>query len=160
MSEDPQPEPLDSTETTAVITPEDLAKIPEAVRPQVEMLMHRVEMIRSPLLPPELLQRYDNVIPGLAEKLVRWTEEESEHRRGLERSSLETERTFRNRGQFIGLGVAIFGLGAAAGVAISTNSIAGTIAAGVIAIVGVGGPFAARVLAARWGRPAESSEDS
>jgi hypothetical protein len=85
VSEDPDPADL----APAILTPEEGEMIPPEIRPKVESLEvlvreHRFEMIRSPLLPPDLLQRYDNVVPGLSAKLVKWTEDETKHRRSLE----------------------------------------------------------------------------
>ncbi len=136
------------------ITAEELDKIPDAgIRHKVEYLVQgRFEMIRSPLLPPEILARYGEVVPGLPEKLVRWTEEETAHRRSLEKSAFEERRSVRARGQLFGFCVAIIGVVSAALLAAYTNSTAGTTAASIIAIVSVGGPFAARLLAARFGK--------
>lgn len=157
MTDTPAPE----EPVPAVLTPEELESIPPEVRPKVEVLVreHRIEMIRSPLLPPELLARYDNVVPGLSDKLVRWTEEESEHRRALERESMSDARTFRLRGQIFGFSVSVLGLLVAGGVLAFTDSAYGMIGAGVVAIVAVGGPFAARILANRWGRPSADVPD-
>lgn len=70
----------------------------------------------------------------------------------MERAAFEEVRALRARAQAAGFVVALVGLLAAGYVAVTANSFPGTLAAGVIAIVGVGGPFAARMLASRWGR--------
>lgn len=150
MTDGTDPEDADPS----VLTPEELERIPPEVRPKVEVLVreHRFEMIRSPLLPPDLLARYDNVVPGLSAKLVGWTEDETQHRRTLERASMHDARVYRLRGQAFGFTVSILGLLIAGGVLATTDSVYAMVGAGVIAIVAVGGPFAARVLASRWGR--------
>jgi uncharacterized membrane protein len=136
----------------AVITPEELERIPDPqLRNKVEVLFQqRFEMIRSPLLPPEVLDQYGKVVPGLPDRFVKWTEEESEHRRAMERAAFEEVRTLRARAQLAGFIVAIAGLATAGYIASTTDSFAAALAASVCAIVGVGGPFAARVLASRW----------
>lgn len=143
------------------ITREELNQIPNLdVRTKVEYLFQRYEMIRSPLLPPKILAEYGEVVPGLPEKFVKWTEEESLHRRSLELAAFDEVRTLRKRGQLIGVGVAVVGIISSAIVAVSANSAAGTTAAGIIAIVSVGGPFAARLLAARFGKTDGSASES
>jgi uncharacterized membrane protein len=94
----------DKGKVPTVLTPEDLAQIPEPeVRSKVAHWVERFESFRSPLLPPEVLKRYGNVVPGLPEKFVRWTEEESEHRRTMEKAAFEEVRTLRSRSQASGV---------------------------------------------------------
>lgn len=114
------------------------------------------EGFASPLLPPEILERYGNVIPGLDGKLVEWAEEETRHRRSLEREAFEEAKVLRNRSAWAGPVVAVVGLLVSAAVIVSTNSAPGAFVGSVIAIVSVGGPFAARVLASQWRKPEES----
>lgn len=126
------------------------------------ILAARYELIQSPLLPPELLQRYDNVVPGLPEKLVAWTEDEARHRREMEREAFEEARTLRSFGQRAGLATALIGLtisGVVGVYAAIYGSAAGAAVASVVAIVSVGGPFAARVLAGRWARQEDPKGD-
>jgi uncharacterized membrane protein len=161
VSDDTDPDDL---APPAVLTPEERDKIPPEVRPKVDALEALVreqhfEMIRSPLLPPDLLQRYDNVVPGLSAKLVKWTEDETEHRRSLERDSFNAARVFRLRGQTFGFTVSVVGLMVAGGVLAVTDSTYGMLGAGIIAIVAVGGPFTARILAGRWGRSSLDNAD-
>jgi subtilisin family serine protease len=93
----------------------------------------RFEILQSPLLPPQILAQYGEVVEGLPARLVEWTERESQHRRIL-----------------VAGYVAVAGTGAGA-----------PLVAGVIAIVSVGGPFAARLLAERWrGAATEASDRS
>jgi len=136
------------------LTTEELERIPEELRPKVERILvreERFEMTMGPLPPPDMLARYDKIVPGLPERLIRWTEEETFHRRSMQRF-----------GQRSGLAVALAGFGAAVAIAALGDSVAFAFVAGVCAIVGVGGTVAARVLAGRWGtgpaRPPDQSE--
>jgi uncharacterized membrane protein len=136
-------------------------KTPEQVK-QVILASSRLEVIQSPLLPPELLKRYDNVIPGLPEKLVSWTEEEALHRRSMEREAFEEARALRSSGQKAGLWTSLLGLSVAGIVGVFSaihGSAAGAAVASVLAIVSVGGPFAARILAGRWGAQDDRDRD-
>jgi uncharacterized membrane protein len=149
----------------AVVTHDELEQILQQIpdqeaRSRVQVLVQeRFEAFRSPLLPPEVLKRYGNVVPGLPEKFVKWTEDESEHRRSMERAAFEEVRTLRARAQLSGVTVAIVGLLVSGLVAILTNSGAGSSAAIVLAIMSVGGPFAARLLASRGRHRDEADAD-
>jgi uncharacterized membrane protein len=41
------------------------------------------EFFSGPLLPPATLRQYDEITPGFAERLLRLTETEAEHRRSI-----------------------------------------------------------------------------
>ena len=92
-------------------------------------------------------------IPGLSTKLIKWTEEETAHRRALEIRSFEEVQKLRVRGQYFGLAAAFVGLivsGVIGTFAAVYNSPAAAVTASIIAIVSVGGPFAARLFAKSW----------
>lgn len=110
----------------------------------------RWEFVQSPLLPPHVLAQYGDVVDDLPSRLVQWTEQESQHRRDMERRAFEEVRVLRLRGQAIGAGVAVLGLLVAGYVAVAGMGTGAHLVASLIAIVGVGGPFAARLLAERW----------
>ena len=37
---------------------------------------------------PDILKQFDQLIPGTGAKLIRWAEEEQEHRRSMERAAM------------------------------------------------------------------------
>lgn len=120
------------------------------------------EAIRSPLLPPEILAKYGEVVPDLPERMVQWIETESEDRRQMQQQAFEEAKAARRRGQVYGLSIALFGLAMAAVVGVAAavfGSVAAAMTAGVVAIVGVGGPYAARLLANRWNRHESESKE-
>jgi uncharacterized membrane protein len=144
----------------ALPTPAELEQIADPkVRNKVEHLVERFDMFRSPLLPPEVLARYGSVVPGLPEKFVQWTEAQSEHRRMMERAAFEEVRTIRARAQASGVGIAALGILTAGLVAVFGSSAGSSFVAAIIAIVSVGGPFAARVLASKIGRSGAKDGD-
>jgi uncharacterized membrane protein len=101
-----------------------------------------------PLAPPPILREYGNIRPELIDKLVEWTEQQSTHRREMERLRTEGSEKRMNRAQWIGASVALGGLSLAAYVA-NYN----TAAAIAIALVSIGGPTAAIWLAYNMRRP-------
>lgn len=106
-------------------------------------------MYLGPIPPPDLLAQYGNIAPDLPERIIGWTEQQSKHRQSLERMRTEGSEGRMNRGQWISAAVAFLSLVVAAIVGIYGNPWV----AGVIAVVGVGGPTAAVALARVLQRP-------
>lgn len=62
----------------------------------------------APLPPPPLLQQYDEVLPGLAERIISLAEREQTHRHFLDRSWVR----YRVTGQWAAVALAVAALGA------------------------------------------------
>ena len=92
-----------------------------------------------PLPPALLLKEWEECYPGITGKLIEWTEQQAEHRRALDKS----EESRLNRGQAIAGAVALGGLALATVCGIFGNPVV----ASIIAVVAVGGPTAAVVIA-------------
>ncbi len=57
----------------------------------------------GPLPPPRLLEQYNKILPGLAERIVSLTEAQSKHRQHLEKTVVESQVKESYRGQlFLG----------------------------------------------------------
>jgi uncharacterized membrane protein len=124
-------------------------------------------MFTGPIPPPDLVQEYENALPGLADRIVRMAEAEAEHRRRMEAAALEADLQSTNRlvdahikethrGQNFALIIAVIGL-----ICGTITAILGAPLAG--ALLGVGG-LAAIVTAFLQGRkqeqPSYSGKDS
>lgn len=145
MADQPQPEDPSSE----ILPREELEKLSPQARERLEFFF---EVVKSPLLPPKLLREYDQAVPGLAVKLVSWTESETDHRRTMDRLAFDESNRIRSRGQTFGFVVALTGVAAAAvlgAFSAAYGSAAGATAAVFLAVVSVGGPFVARELASR-----------
>ncbi|WP_445494341.1 DUF2335 domain-containing protein [Pseudomonas sp. 8(2025)] len=46
---------------------------------------------QGPLPPPSLLREYNDVVPGLAEEIVRWTTSQTGHRQGIENRAMSID---------------------------------------------------------------------
>ncbi len=127
---------------------------PQVVR-TLEVMSVSATLARGslPLPPPALLQEYSLVMPGLPEKLVEWTEVQAAHRRELENQRAWGAERRMDRGQIGALCVSLVGLAVAGLVGIWGNPWVGA----VIAVVSVGGPAAAVLLAANSSLPGSSS---
>lgn len=95
---------------------------------------------QGPIPPPQMLADYDNMVPGLADRIVRKWEEQQDHRRKLERAVVERDEGRMDRSQKYALVVALAGLGMAAVLGLAGAS---PWIAGVVAVVAVGGTSSA-----------------
>jgi len=109
-----------------------------------------------PLPPPPVLAAYADAFPGLVEQIVSWTDEQRQHRFDLERERAKGSEARLDRAQRNAFMVACGGLVLAAIVGVLGNPWV----AGIIAIVGVGGPTAAVALAARQAGTSSSTTRS
>ncbi len=94
----------------------------------------------GPLPPPEILQKFNEVVPGAAERIIKMAEEQSVHRRALEKKVIDSDIARSKYGQILGFVIAIAGLVVAALIAIYGNAIAGG-AIGVSTLVSLVGVF-------------------
>jgi uncharacterized membrane protein len=134
------PQGLDAALRTAGLNPDD-PKLTKAI--EISLMVKG----SLPLMPPPMLTEYAKIFPGLAERIVGWTEQQHTHRQSLERQQTVGSETRMNRSQLITGGVAIWGLMMAA-----IAGIWGATAVGIaIAVVSIGGPTAAIWLARNTG---------
>ncbi|MGK7344338.1 MAG: DUF2335 domain-containing protein [Candidatus Nitrospinota bacterium M3_3B_026] len=87
--------------------------------PPEESLPHTAENIvkvlaeqrfSGPLPHPEVLQNYENVLPGLAERIVAMAEAEQKSRHTEETEALRGQLKYASRGQWFGFGISMAGL--------------------------------------------------
>jgi uncharacterized membrane protein len=79
--------------------------------PAKQQIIHREQSFTGPIPPPIALREYDDVLPGAAERILKMTEEQSSHRRELEKQVIDENLKQAKRGQRYGL---IIGLAAIA----------------------------------------------
>ena len=85
----------------------------------------------GPLPPPEILRKFDEVVPGAAERIIKMAEDQSIHRKELEKKVVDSDITRSKWGQILGFVIAIAGLAVSAIIVVYGNAIAG-------GIIGVG----------------------
>lgn len=86
-----------------------------------------VQTFSGPLPPPEILRKFDEIVPGAAERIIKMAEEQFSHRKELEKKVIESDIARSKWGQMLGFLIAIVGLAASALVAIYGNAIAGSV---------------------------------
>jgi uncharacterized membrane protein len=67
----------------------------------------------GPLPPPEILEKYNAIEPGLADRIMRMAESQAQHRQHLERTVVESRARAEQRAQVLGTILAlVLGVGA------------------------------------------------
>ena len=95
------------------------------------ILIHQGSSFSGPLPPPEVLKRFDEVVPGSAERIIKTAEGQFVHRTELERKLIESDIVRSKWGQILGFIIAIVGLLGAVVVSIFGSGVVG-------AVIGVG----------------------
>ena len=57
---------------------------PSSQRPPNQIIQRTSVEFSGPLPPPEVLEKFDRIVPGAAERIIRMAEQQSEHRHRLE----------------------------------------------------------------------------
>ncbi|MBL8250673.1 MAG: DUF2335 domain-containing protein [Candidatus Competibacter sp.] len=85
------------------------------------------------------MERYERILPGTAERLLRMVETEGEHRRELEAKHLRGQLAETKMGQWMAFFIGLFTIGIGAYTALNGAQIAGTFigSGGVIGLVAV-----------------------
>jgi len=92
-------------------------RLPVTVQPSVAVF--KAEHYSGPLPPPEMLLKYNSIVPGLAERIVSMVEQQQEHRHDLEKKVVYANERRAHIGQSLAFGIAILGI--VAGVYLTMN---------------------------------------
>ena len=100
------------------------------------------EAFSGPLPPPPVLQGYEDVQPGFAERIMQMAESENRHRQQMERDSLSAESVAlredlqrAKHGLYIAALVAVLFLAASTTIAVFVDTLAGTVLSGVDIVI-------------------------
>jgi uncharacterized membrane protein len=100
----------------------------------------RVSSVFSgPLPPPEILQKYDVVLPGAAERILKMAESQHRHRQELEKKVIDADTLSQTAGMVLGFVIAMTAIGGGIWLTSIGKSGAGltSIIAALAALVGV-----------------------
>ncbi len=89
--------------------------------------VHMESSFSGPLPPPEILKKFDDVVPGAAERIIKMAEGQFIHRTELEKKVIESDISRSKWGQILGFVIAVVGLVVSAVVAVYASATAGTI---------------------------------
>ncbi len=102
------------------------------------IIVHKeqVQSFSGPLPHPDILRQFEQVAPGAAERIIKMAEDQSSHRRDLEKKVIESDISRSRWGQILGFVIAVTGLLVSAVIGIFGNPIAGTVmGTGTIALL-------------------------
>ncbi len=129
--------------------PQVYEKLPEELKPQILRMVQRValslqitEECSGPLPPPEQLIKYDEALPGLAERIVVMTEHQSAHRMELEKSVVYAELRQSAVGQIAAFALAVLFLAGALAATLNGHDTVGA-ALGTTTVLGLVATFIA-----------------
>ncbi|EFP0252342.1 DUF2335 domain-containing protein [Salmonella enterica] len=103
--------------------PEVLSRVLDTPKAQAIVLKH----FQGPVPPPAMLKEYNDVIPGLANRLVELTEKEQSHRHNIESDNVEISR----RGQIMSFVVVLIIIFAAILFGLNGNTVLAGILVGI-----------------------------
>ena len=110
--------------------PDLLRKNPELLELVRGIIVQQSSTFVGPLPPPEILEGYNKVLPGGAERIVAMAEAQSQHRRQMEAQIISEELKQSRRGQIFGFVLALVGLGLSTLLAILGHTIVASIIGG------------------------------
>lgn len=123
------------------LTPEERVELEQLLeKDDAQKIVMQRSMFSGPLPPPSILQGYSDVLDGGAERIMRLTEKEQEHRHYMEKTAVTGHIRLDRRGQYLGFGIAVIALLSATYLISTGNVISGTII-GTLDIVGLVGVF-------------------
>lgn len=102
----------------------------------------RAQRFEGPIPSPAVLEQYDKILPGAAERIIRMAESEAEHRHRLTSRHLESEIAEARWGQILAFFIGVFTIGCGTYAAIQGAELAG----GFIGTTGVVGLVTAFIL--------------
>ncbi len=74
----------------------------EAAGSKSEFLLAMSRSFSGPLPPPELLERYNDALPGAAERIFKMAEKQQEHRQAIEKKVVFGNTSSQTRGNYLG----------------------------------------------------------
>ncbi|MDA3971512.1 MAG: DUF2335 domain-containing protein [Desulfobulbaceae bacterium] len=78
-----------------------------------QVLLHQLQIQhQGPIPAPAILQQYDDIIPGAAERILQMAEQDAAHQHAMHRNALDAQRFEVRRGQIFGFGIGLAALSA------------------------------------------------
>lgn len=111
---------------------------PKAARQGVSTTsIQQLEISQGPLPHPSILEQYEQVLPGSAERLLRMVEQEADHRRALEKRQLTSQIVETHIGQVLAFLIGVFAIAAGSYTALQGAELSGAFigSGGVIGLV-------------------------
>lgn len=91
------------------------------------VLIRQQSSFSGPLPPPEILKKFDEIVPGSAERIIKMAEGQFIHRTELERKVIESDIARSKWGQALGFIIAIVGLAGSVTISIYGSGLVGAV---------------------------------
>jgi uncharacterized membrane protein len=113
--------------------------VPTAQQQLLARLAVSIERFSGPLPPPEILEKYNAIEPGFANRIMHMAESQSEHRQAMERMVISSRTKSEERAQILGTILALVIGSGSIGVVALGQPIAGvaTLVAELAALAGI-----------------------
>lgn len=80
-------------------------------KPERPYISERIEVrYEAPLPPPGMMEHYERILPGSADRIIKILEQQSTHRQGLERDKIDSDIHNEKVGQIFAFILALIGL--------------------------------------------------
>ena len=94
---------------------------------------HIEQHFQGPIPPPNIMEAYDRILPGSADRILKLTEQQFEHRVAIENKVIDSKIISERRGTLLGFSLAVFIILASVILILKDKDIAGL--AGIIITV-------------------------
>lgn len=122
----------------------DLEKQSPPTPAEIE-IVRKVIAYRGSWPPAEVIKEQEAALPGSGERLLRWTEKQTDHRHFLEKMQVEGNERRMDRGQYFSLAIGLACLFCGTYLIATLNSVYGTISGIAIVAIGVVTPTAIHI---------------
>ena len=104
-----------------------------------EVVVHQSQSFSGPLPPPDALARYNQVVPGAAERIIAMAERQANHRQDLEARVIRSDISNSKLGLWFGLIIGLAGIFCGTFLVYAGYVISGTLLGGgtIVSLVGV-----------------------
>ncbi|MCK4653487.1 MAG: DUF2335 domain-containing protein [Candidatus Cloacimonetes bacterium] len=69
-----------------------------------------LQQFKGPIPPPKILQQYDSILPGAADRILTMAEKQSDHRQSLEKKHVNSSLTDARIGLWLGFSIVVISL--------------------------------------------------
>lgn len=92
--------------------PEFKNKLSTEERIQVLQIIEQntLRLFSGPIPPPDILEKYEKIFPGIADRVIKLTENQSSHRQEIEKFVIKSQQQQSGRGQIFAFVLAIVAL--------------------------------------------------
>ena len=73
---------------------------------KISVQKEQIQMYEGPIPHPDMLQKYDDIFPGFADRIIQMTEKQVEHRRELENKVIDSKISDSRLGMVLGFIIA------------------------------------------------------